>query len=310
MTPPRFTLRQLSYFAATGEAGSIRLASERIHVSQPSISNAISQLEQEFGISLFIRRHAQGLHLTPAGRQLLREVKVLLSQAEGLYTIAGEISDEVKGPLTVGCMLTLAPLLLPKLCYSFGAENPAVRIRSSAKHHKDLMEGLQNAAIDIAISYDLGIPEDVRFETLGAVPPRVLLPAGHRLAGEGAVSLEDLEEEPFILLDLPHSREYFISLFVTAGIKPKIAHESEHPELIRTMVGNGLGYSLVNIVADAQYSMDGHELVTLELAGKHRPMMIGMASPDIAGPSRVVAAFEQYCRDRVPQMSMIEPPSL
>ena len=76
------------------------------------------------------------------------------------------------------------------------------------------------------------------------------------------------------------------------------------------MVGNGLGYSLVNIVADAQYSMDGHELVTLELAGKHRPMMIGMASPDIAGPSRVVAAFEQYCRDRVPQMSMIVPPSL
>ena len=307
VTAPRFTLRQLSYFAATGEAGSIRLASERIHVSQPSISNAISQLEQEFGISLFIRRHAQGLHLTPAGRQLLREVKILLSQAEGLYTVAGEISDEIKGPLAVGCMLTLAPLLLPKLCYRFGEQHPEVRIRSSAKHHKDLMEGLQNAAIDIAISYDLGIPEDIRFERLGAVPPRVLLPANHRLAGEGPVALA---EEPFILLDLPYSRDYFVSLFVSAGLKPKITHESEHPELIRTMVGNGLGYSLVNIIADAQYSIDGHELVTLELTGKHRPMIIGMASPDIAGPSRVMSAFEQYCRDSVPQMSMIVPSPL
>lgn len=63
----RFTFRQLEYFVATGESGSIRLASERIHVSQPSISTAISQLEREFGLTLFVRQHAQGLSLTPAG---------------------------------------------------------------------------------------------------------------------------------------------------------------------------------------------------------------------------------------------------
>ncbi|MEQ9200015.1 MAG: hypothetical protein RLN80_08505, partial [Rhodospirillales bacterium] len=84
-------------------------------------------------------------------------------------------------------------------------------------------------------------------------------------------------------------------------------HETAHPELIRTMVGNGLGFSLVNAVADAHYSMDGHELVTLELAGKHRPINIGMASPDITGPSRVITAFRQYCRDQVPAIPMIVP---
>ena len=64
----RFSLRQLEYFIAAGEAGSIPQASERINISQPSISTAISQLEQELDTQLFVRHHAQGLSLTPAGR--------------------------------------------------------------------------------------------------------------------------------------------------------------------------------------------------------------------------------------------------
>lgn len=71
----RFTLRQLEYFIAAGETKSITLAAERINISQPSISIAISHLEQEFGVQLFIRHHAQGLSLTPAGRALLQEAK-------------------------------------------------------------------------------------------------------------------------------------------------------------------------------------------------------------------------------------------
>jgi DNA-binding transcriptional LysR family regulator len=64
----RYTLRQLAYFVAAGEAGSILKAAENIHFSQPSISNAISQLEDTFGIQLFIRHHARGMSLTTSGR--------------------------------------------------------------------------------------------------------------------------------------------------------------------------------------------------------------------------------------------------
>ena len=63
----RFTLRQLEYFVAVGECGSIALASEKVNVSSPSISAAINQLEKEFGLPLFVRQHAQGLSLTLAG---------------------------------------------------------------------------------------------------------------------------------------------------------------------------------------------------------------------------------------------------
>jgi DNA-binding transcriptional LysR family regulator len=78
----RYTLRQIEYFIATAETGSITLASERVNISQPSISTAIAHLEEELETQLFVRRHAQGLSLTSAGRVLLVEAKRLVEQAE------------------------------------------------------------------------------------------------------------------------------------------------------------------------------------------------------------------------------------
>src|SRR5882724_1507991 len=84
----RFTLRQIEYFIATAETGSITLASERLNISQPSISTAISHLELELETQLFVRYHAKGLSLTPAGRALLAEAKRLVDQAEQMYAVA------------------------------------------------------------------------------------------------------------------------------------------------------------------------------------------------------------------------------
>jgi len=80
----KFTFRQLGYFIAAAETGSITAASQRASISQPAISTAISHIERELDVQLFLRHHAQGLSLTPAGRALLREAKQLLKQAEGL----------------------------------------------------------------------------------------------------------------------------------------------------------------------------------------------------------------------------------
>src|SRR5215468_9554162 len=101
----RYTLRQLEYFIATAETGSITLASARVNISQPSISTAISQLEREFGVRLFVRHHAQGLAITPAGRALLREAREFVRKGQGLYAITAETTQSVRGTLSVGCML-------------------------------------------------------------------------------------------------------------------------------------------------------------------------------------------------------------
>ena len=100
----RITLRQLEYFLATGETGSIRSASERVHISPSAISTAISQLEAELGVTLFLRQQAQCLTLTGTGRALMAELRGILSRIKDSKTIARSIDDEVRG-LSVGGLL-------------------------------------------------------------------------------------------------------------------------------------------------------------------------------------------------------------
>ena len=96
--PLRFTLRQLEYLVAVGEAGSIAVAAERVNVSSPSISTAIAQLEQEFGLQLFVRRHAQGLSLTEAGRRMVVEARAALQAAARLNDLANEVTGRCAAP--------------------------------------------------------------------------------------------------------------------------------------------------------------------------------------------------------------------
>ena len=104
----RYTLRQLEYFVAVGEEGSIVRASRKVNVSSPSISAAITQLEEEFGLRLFVRKHAHGLILTQPGRQFMVQARRVLHEATAMNRLADELSGNVQGLLKVGCLLTFA----------------------------------------------------------------------------------------------------------------------------------------------------------------------------------------------------------
>jgi DNA-binding transcriptional LysR family regulator len=295
----RYTLRQLEYFIAAGEAGSITLASERIHISQPSISTAISHLEQELNVQLFIRHHAQGLSLTPAGRDLLREAKNLLAQAHNLYSLASEVTDQVRGSLSLGCMVTLAPMLVPELTHSFTSAFPAASIRHMEGHHEELFNRLRHSELDLAICYDLHIPEDIEFTPLVELPPHVLMGEDDPLSRRSALSLAEIAEKPMILLDLPISREYFLALFLNEGLEPNVAARSEHHEVVRTMVANGYGYSILNATPRSEFALDGRRLLRVRLDGKHRPMILGVATLKSLRKTKLISAFSSHCQARI-----------
>lgn len=291
----KFTLRQLEYFIAAGETGSITLASERANISQPSVSTAISHLEQELGVQLFVRHHAQGLSLTPAGRTVLREAKELIKQAEGLYSATLE-TGELRGTLSVGCLVTLAPMVMPELSWSFMKAHPGIDIRQSERHQEGLLEGLRRAEIDIAVTYDLQINSDIDFTPLVPLPPYALFGASDPLHSRESVTLEELAQRPMILLDLPISREYFLALFMKERLEPKVGWRSPNQEVVRTMVANGYGYALFNARPKANVALDGRRLYRVPLTGEHPPCVIGLATLRQLSKSRVIEAFEQHCR--------------
>ena len=295
----RITLRQLEYFVAAGEAGSITGAAEKISISPPSISMAVSALEREFGVQLFVRHHAQGLSLTFAGHALLDQSKRLLAQAESLTTAACDLSEQIRGKLSVGCLVTLAPMILPELIHNFIQAHDTTEVRLFEGDQERLLQTLHKAELDIAITYDLDLHPNMRFRPLVSLPPHVMLGENHPLAQRSILTLEDLQDQEFLLLDLPMSGNYFLSLFRAARIEPKIRYRSTSLEVVRTMVANDQGYSLANAMPRSDLAMDGRRVVRRPLAGVHRPLTIGLVSLVDVQKSKLFLAFEAHCCEMI-----------
>jgi DNA-binding transcriptional LysR family regulator len=295
----QFTLKQLSYFVAAGEAGSILRAAENIHVSQPSISNAIAHLEDLFQIQLFIRHNAQGMSLTTAGSQIMEQAQALLRDADELKSFAGKLSDQIFGSINVGCFIPLAPIVTPELCHGFMQSHDGVKVNVSEGNQAELLSKLKKGAIDLALTYNLLIESDIAFTALAELKPYVLLPADHRFANRKSISLTSLAGEKFILLDLPLSDNYFMSLFEHHNLKPSIYARTRHIEVQRGLVANGYGYSLANVRPVNQQSLDGSDLKYVPLSGYNPGLTLGIATLANIKKTIVVDIFSQFCREQI-----------
>jgi DNA-binding transcriptional LysR family regulator len=300
----RYTLKQIAYIVAAAEAGSIAVASARVHISPPSISAAISALEAEFGIQLFIRHHAQGLSLTPQGQRFLREAKSLLNQAEDLATAASELSTRVGGVLNIGCLSTLYPLVVPELLHVFRQRHDSVRVEALAGHHEELLERLRGGQIGLVLGYDLGVPPDVEFRPLATLDPFAFVSSGHPLSGTRRTTLATLAAEPFLLLDMPVSRDYFLGLFNRAGVVPQIGGRFEHIEIIRGLVARGEGFGLANAPPRNRTTLDGHTLSYLRLEPALEPLAHGVMMMKGIRATQTMEAFLTLCRELMTDKAM------
>ena len=290
---PAFTLRQLSYLVAAADDGTIAGAAGRLHVSPSAVSDAITELERALGTRLTVRRRAHGLTLTSAGVRAVRDARRLLSAAREFDTSLRGGSDELVGPITIGCYPTLAPTVLPPLLHDFGEAHPRVELHIREVTHDQLDGRIESGEVDLAIVYDALIPGHPRRRKLFELPAHVLLPAAHPLAAQQAVRLEDVADLGLILLDAPPSSQHTLSLFAARGLRPRIRHRTASYEVVRTLVGRDLGYGiLVQRPANAA-SYEGYPVVMREIEPPVEPVGIDIIwSADVEPPERVRALIE------------------
>lgn len=295
----RITFRQLEYFVAVGKYGSIVRASERINVSSPSISAAITQLEAEFGLPLFVRQHAQGLSLTQGGRLMYEQALRVLGEADALLTVASGISGVVRGPLNVGCLITFAQLLLPSLRRAFAPKYPQIEMHQVELNQRELFGALRHAEIDLALTYDLELPADLQFTPMVELPPFALFGEDHPLAGRQSVTMAELVPYGMVLLDLPASSDYFLSLFEGLEDSPNIIEKTRDMAVMRSLVGNGFGYSIANVRPLSNIAPDGSKVQYVPIGGKIRAMRMGVLTAQDARKSMTVEAFVDFIADMV-----------
>ncbi len=298
----RYTLKQLMYFHAAAERGNVTEAARALNVSQPSISTAIAQLERVLSAQLFLRHHARGLSLTPDGRHFLVEARQLLAQAEELGAALRSEGARLKGELSLGYFVTFAPYYLPGLLRSFRARHPDVLLQLHEGDIETLQRGLASGGIELALVYDLALGPELVSEPLAAHKPYALLPAAHPLAKRTRVSLRKLAKEPFVLLDLPYSREYFRSVFLAYGLEPQVRYTTPSLEMVRGLVANGHGVGLLNIQPEGDRAYDGMPLACRTLAEDCPPLRVALARPVQARPSRAAQALIACARDHFAEM--------
>ena len=291
----RFTLRQLEYFTCAAETGSIAAASRVLNVSSPAISTALTQLEEELGTSLFVRQRAQGLSLTEAGRTLAAQAAKILFEASELTRLAGNTSSAVQGHLRLGCLVTFAQIVVPKLRRSFEAQHPAVSLSQFELTQPEIFAALRRAEIDLSLSYAIDVPEDLEFHPIKTLPPFVMLAANHPLSDRTSLTVENLAEHAMVLLDLPLSSDYFLSFFNATDAQPLISERTKDMAVARSLVANGFGYSIVNFRPVGTLAPDGNPLVFIPLTSDVPPIAVGVLSARGAMKRRACSSFLQHC---------------
>ncbi len=294
----RFTLRQLEYLLACIEQGTVAAAAASLNVSQPTISVAINKLEEQLGVQLLIRHHSQGVTPTPSAQRILSEAQSLLAQANDLQARASDAGDAVTGTLSLGSFVTLSPTLLPGLMQALNRQHPGINLSLSEGTQAVLVDGLLQGALDLALLYDLALPDELHRVRLTSLSPTVALPANHPLATQTAIHLEDLVTEPMILLDVPPSRDYFTGLFKHVGLSPNIAFSSPSLELVRGMVGCGLGYSILTTRPAGDITYQGDAIAIRPLREAVEQSHVVLASNGLVKPTRLtktVAAVAVDC---------------
>ncbi|MGP9826323.1 LysR family transcriptional regulator [Ectopseudomonas khazarica] len=295
----KISLRVLTYFEAVAEAGSVTTAASMLHISQPSVSTALRELEEQLAVTLFVRHHARGLTLTPAGRQVLAYVKPLLAHARDFERAAGTLGTGREGDLKVACCSTLAPFVLPRLCSLTTALEPALRLTTSVADHDELYALLREGAVELGIGCLYEDVDDILAVTLGHLPPHVLVASDHPLASRRAVRLSDLRNEPFILLDLPRIKDYFLSLFRSCAVLPSIRHANASYETVRGLVACGQGYTVMNALPTSPMTYVGREVVALEIIDRLPPLHLASLRIKQGMARTSILRLEELCQQEL-----------
>lgn len=290
-----FTLTQIRYFTVVAQRLSMTAAAKELNVSQSTLSAAMHQLERELRTDLFVRVPRRGLALTPAGRRLFAESHAFLEHADRLPTLVSGDAPALTGELTVGMFSPLAAFRAPVVLQAFEARHPQVRVTFVEGDQETLRRALEGGRCEAALMYDLGLGPEIPCRTVERIPPHAVVAEDHPLAAAGETSLRALAEEPYILLDLPHSREYFLSLFRIAGIAPRIRHRTAGYETVRSFVSRGHGYSLLNQRIGHDLTYAGGQVVPLRLTDELPPIEVRVVFPPGARPTRRALAFADVC---------------
>lgn len=293
-----FTLRQLEYFEAVAAEGSLSAAATSCNISASALALALDELEQRLALQLFVRRKGKGVTLTPAGMRLLSFARQTVTSAETLAAEAAHAASSLSGRFAIGCYSTLTPFFLPAIMQEFQQCHPQLELAVTEADAPLLSDLLLQGRLDAALIYSAHVSAQLAFDAVATFRPYAIVARDHPLAGRGRIHLGELIDEPLILLDVHPSRSNTEDIFGALSLTPRIGHTTTSFELVRCLVGRGLGYSVLIQQPVAPTTYEGQEIAVLELAADVPVATVGLARPAGAPRTARYAALQRFLGER------------
>jgi DNA-binding transcriptional LysR family regulator len=260
-------LRQLRYFVAVAEELHFRRAAERLHMSQPPLSQAVRQLENDIGAELFLRNRRR-VELTPAGAVFLDEARAILRAVDRAADLARRTASGEVGRLSVGFVGSAMYGTLPEVLRAFRAEHPGVDLRLRELTSPEQLDALRRGVIDVGVLRLTRDVEEFDRETLAHERVVVALPVGHPLARRTRVRLSHLADEDLVLLsrrEAPGLRDSIALAVAEAGGTGHVVQEVAEMQTLIGLVAAGLG---ISFVPESVAAAGRHDVTFLELEGE------------------------------------------
>lgn len=272
-----FTFRQLQYFVAVAEQGSVTRAAQNLSISQSSVTEAIKELEGDLGVVLF-ERHPRGLSITHDGHQFLRHATKILATVSDARHAFAETKSNTGGTLNIGVTSLVAGYVLSDLLARYRRVCPGVEVSAIEDNGSYLEHLLIGGELDVAVMVISNLRDRMALqaEILETSPYRLWLPIGHPLVSADIISIADIAKEPLIMLTVDEIEENTGKLLSALGARPHVAFRTRSVEAVRSLVATGAGVSLLPDLVYRPWSLEGDRIESRDVSGSLPVVQVGM----------------------------------
>ncbi|MEO0370750.1 MAG: LysR family transcriptional regulator [Pseudomonadota bacterium] len=285
----RLSLRTLRAFATVVEYGSINRAARALNVAPSAVASAVGQVETEFGTSLLIRTRSKGITATAEGRAMATRFRRFLEDYQDILSEGRDITSSFGGTLRIGYYAPVAPAFLPHLLQPIMADNPNLTLELQAHDNASVQTALLEGRVDLILFTGQDLRSGIKTQDLLTLAPYALVPKAHPIAGMDRCTFARLAQEPIVQLDRPLARPYVDGLFQSAGVDPDIVARSDSTEMVRSLVGSGMGVAVLSMRPRTMITYGGDELRAIPLDAD--AAALNLVSGHAAGQPRMLVRY-------------------
>ncbi|NTJ10908.1 LysR family transcriptional regulator [Rhizobium lusitanum] len=287
------SIRQLRYFVATAEYGQVSQAAISQNISQSAITAAIKELEQIVGVPLFART-AQGMELTSSGRQFLSHAYEILAKIDEAMQL-NFINTDVEGELVVAATYTVIGYFLPMHIERIRRLFPKLRVQLYELNRESIEEGLLTNRYDLSVLLTSNILNPmITTETLLSSARRLWVPAQHHLLRRKGVGLQEISQEPYIMLTVDEAAQSSLKYWSKTPYQPNVTLRTSSVEAVRSMVANNQGVAILSDMVYRPWSLEGRRIETINIQETVPAMDVGLAWRAGNALTPAMQAFRNY----------------